>query len=478
MVPGTDSGYRALRMATVRPRRTRVRQALLILACVVATSIGSVALGPLVGVPRIADRIAAARPTDTPEPIVEEGIEGVGTGLGPASPAPASPLPAPPVVVRPLVATIAVRPAQRGGLTATAATRSSLQARLDRLRERYGVPGIAVTILFPDGSSWVGVSGVADVAAKTPVTTSTSFAIASVSKTFTAALVLALAQEGAIELDEPVRTYLPDLRVNARITVRQLLDHTSGLRDYFFHPAIDRKLLSEPGRRWSTADALKHVGKAYFKPGTGWHYSNTNYLVLGMLAERVGEAPLAQQIRDRFLGPLGLRHTWYQPTEDAPADRARGYRFASAGKNAPAIDLSDGSPFMPFTSVVTAAAAAGGLASNSTDLARWVRALYAGVVLAPESVDAMLGDISRTEPYKPRVPYGLGVQRLEIDGAPSLGHSGRLLGFRSAVRWLPEEDIAIAVLTNQSRTDPGIFVRALLKTARAQAACVHCTSQR
>ena len=76
------------------------------------------------------------------------------------------------------------------------------------------------------------------------------------------------------------------------------------------------------------------------------------------------------------------------------------------------------------------------------------------------------------------MPYGLGVQSMDIDGAPSLGHSGRLLGFRSAVRWLPEEDIAIAVLTNQSRTDPGIFVRALLKTARAGTACVNCTSQR
>jgi D-alanyl-D-alanine carboxypeptidase len=461
-------------MAASRPRRTLVRRAFLILASVVATSVGSIALGPVLTAPRIADPIAAARPTTVPDRPVRDEVE---KGLGPPGPGPASPRPAPPVT-RPLVASIAMRPPEPAGLTATAGTRHALQARLDQLRERYGVPGISVTILFPDGSSWAGVSGVADVADRTPVTTSTSFAIASVSKTFTAALVMALAQDGTIELDEPVRRYLPDLRVNARITVRQLLDHTSGLRDYFFHPAIDRKLLTDRSRRWDTADAMKYVGKAYFKPGTGWHYSNTNYLVLGLLAERVGEAPLADQIRARFLEPLGLRHTWYQPTEAAAADGARGYRFESGAKDAPAIDLSDGSPFMPFTSVVTAAAGAGGLASNSTDLARWVRALYAGAVLSPESVDAMLGDITRTEPYKPRVPYGLGVQRLEIDGAPSLGHSGRLLGFRSAVRWLPEEDIAIAVLTNQSRTDPGIFVRALLKTARAQAACAACAGHR
>jgi D-alanyl-D-alanine carboxypeptidase len=471
MVPVTDSGYRALRMATARPRRTRVRRGLLILAAVGATSVGSIALGPLLTAPRMADPIAAARPSlvvAPSSPVPEPSSRGGHTGLGPAGPT-TSP---------PAVSSIAIRVPETAGLTATPAIRRSLQARLDQLRARYGVPGISVTILFSDGSAWLGVSGVADVAKKTPVTPSTSFAIASISKTFTAALVIALAQDGVIELDKPVRTYLPDLKINATITVRQLLDHTSGLRDYFFHPAIDRVLLRDPTRRWSTADSLKYVGKSYFKPGTGWHYSNTNYLVLGMLAERVGEAPLGEQIRTRFLEPLGLRHTWYQPTEAPTSDVAHGYRFESTAKGARPIDLSDGSPLMPFTSVVTAAGGAGGLASNTTDLARWARALYAGGVLSTESIDAILGDIGRTEPYKPRVPYGLGVQRLVIDGVPSLGHSGRLLGFRSAVRWLPEEDIAIAVLTNQSRTDPSIFVRALLKIARQGTACVNCTSQR
>ncbi|HUP55517.1 MAG TPA: serine hydrolase domain-containing protein [Methylomirabilota bacterium] len=458
-------------MTTARPRRTRVRRGLLILAAVAATSLGSIALGPLLTAPRMTEPIAAARPSPvvalaspTPEPAPSAHGD-VYSGLGPDGGTPA-------------VSSMAIRVPEPSGLTATPAVRRALQARLDQLRARYGVPGISVTILFPDGSSWLGASGVADVATKTPVTPSTSFAIASVSKTFTAALVLGLAQDGAIELDQPARTYLPDLKINLKITVRQLLDHTSGLRDYFFHPAIDRVLLRDPTRRWTTADSLKYVGKSYFKPGEGWHYSNTNYLVLGMLAERVGNAPLGEQIRTRFLDPLGLRHTWYMPTEAPTTEFAHGYRFESTAKSARAIDLSDGTTLMPFTSVVTAAAGAGGLASNTTDLARWARALYAGGVLSTDSIDAILGDISRTQPYKPRVPYGLGVQRLDIDGVPSLGHSGRLLGFRSAIRWLPNEDIAIAVLTNQSRTDPGIFVRALLKIARQGTACVNCTSQR
>jgi D-alanyl-D-alanine carboxypeptidase len=317
---------------------------------------------------------------------------------------------------------------------------------------------------MPDGSTWLGVSGLADVSAGRPVTTSTSFAIASVSKTFTAALILSLAEERRIDLDAPVRRYLPTLKkVGTGVLVRHLLDHTSGLRDYFFHASIDRALLTDTDRRWAAADALRYVGKAYFKPGAGWHYSNTNYLVLGMLAESVGQAPLGEQIRSRFLRPLGLNRTWYQPEEPASDDVAHGYRFTSTARSAKPIDLSDGTPIVPFTAVITAAGGAGGYASDARDLARWARALY-GNVLAPETVARMI-DGTATAAYKARVPYGLGVQMLDIDGHKTLGHSGRLLGFRSAVRYLPDAKVSIAVLTNQSRVDPGPILRSLLRLA-------------
>ncbi len=186
-----------------------------------------------------------------------------------------------------------------------------------------------------------------------------------------------------------------------------------------------------------------------------------------MLAEAVGHASLADQLRTRFLDPLGLTRTYYQPTEAPRGPVARGYRFASTQVDEPAVNLSDGTEVVPFTSVVTAAAAAGGLAASASDIARWARALYAGGVLAPASVDAMVEDIARTAEYRPGLPYGLGVQAIEVGGRPTLGHSGRLLGFRSVVRWLPQDGVAIAVLTNQSRTDPGIIARALLKIALA-----------
>ncbi len=164
----------------------------------------------------------------------------------------------------------------------------ALQTRLTNLRKKYAFPGVSVAIIFPDGSTWTGTSGMADVEAGTPVTPGTAFAIASVSKTFTAALVMALVQDGKIALDTPVTRYLPELTKAKGVTVRQLLDHTSGLRDFFFGRGVDAALLKDPSRAWDAADSLEFVGKPYFKPGRGWHYSNTNYLVLGMLAERVG----------------------------------------------------------------------------------------------------------------------------------------------------------------------------------------------
>jgi D-alanyl-D-alanine carboxypeptidase len=365
---------------------------------------------------------------------------------------------------------VAVAPVTRVAAASPAATPdlgTALQARLEGIRVKYAIPGISVAINFPDGTTWVGTAGVADVATRTPVTPDTAFAVASISKTFTAALVLALAQEGKLGLDVPADAYLPDLDLNPAITVRQLLDHTSGLRDFFFGRGVDAALLAAPERRWDAATSLGYVGKPYFKPGRGWHYSNTNYLILGILAERVGRAPLADQLRDRFIEPLGLEHTYYQPAGPPRGPVAHGYRFKSSAKDVAPVDLSDGTTIVPFTSVVTAAAGAGGVASTASDLARWARALYDGTALREATVGAMVDDITRTERYRPRLPYGLGVQAVDVIGHASLGHSGRLLGFRSVVRWLPDDGLAIAVLTNQSRTDPAIVVRALLRIAFA-----------
>jgi D-alanyl-D-alanine carboxypeptidase len=322
---------------------------------------------------------------------------------------------------------------------------------------------VSAAILFPDGTIWRATSGFADVRAKRHLTAGTEFAVASISKTFLAALILKLVDEGKVGLDVPVVTYLPALEVDPAITVRQLLDHTSGLHDFFYAPDIDAALLSDRTRVWTAEEALSYVGKPYFKAGSGWHYSNTNYVVLGLLAEAVEGASVAEQLHARFLAPLGLSRTHYQAVDPPVGPLAQAYRFDGPGLRLKPIPLTDGTDVVPFTSVVTAAGSAGSIASTPTDLVKWARALYGGAILTPSTFVAMVTDAQRTIAFKPSVPYGLGVQEATIDGRPTLGHSGRFLGSRSVVRWLPNEGIAIAVLTNQSRNDPGLVARALLR---------------
>jgi D-alanyl-D-alanine carboxypeptidase len=346
--------------------------------------------------------------------------------------------------------------------SATPETVRRLDAALERLRVRQAIPGISVAMIFPDGTSWTGTSGQAIVATRTPVTSDTVFAAASISKTFTAAAALALVEEGRLGLDESVAARLPELRLDPRITVRMLLGHTSGLHDFFFHRRIDRALLADRDAAWTTGRTLRYVGKRYFRPGRGWHYSNTNYLVLGLLVERETGRSLAAEVRRRFFEPLGLSSAYTQAVETPRGPIAHGYRFAVPARTARPIDLSDGTLVMPFRSVVTAAAGAGSIAATPADLAAWAHALYGGEVLDPETLAWMVDPVP-TSRYKPRVPYGLGAQAVTIDGRAAVGHSGRFVGFRSVMRWLPEERIAIVVMTNQSRRDPGVVARSLLR---------------
>ncbi len=385
---------------------------------------------------------AASVASTGPSPIV----------AGPQSPAPATSGPTPSSSAAPVDARTALE--------------RRLQSTLDRVRVKLAIPGASVAVIFPDGSIWTGASGFADVAAKTPVAPDTGFAFASMSKTFTSALVLELVAEGKLRLGDSAATLLPaglPITVDKRITVGMLLDHTSGLADYFLNPKIDRALQRNPTRTWTPADALRFVGKPLSPPGKAWHYSNTNYLLLGLIAERATGQPLATSIRTRFLDKLGLGATWFQAVEKNRAPLADGYRVTSTKPTARPADLADGSGVAPFRSVVTAAGGAGSLAGTSADIARWARALYGGDVLGPVGTALLLSDFTRTTGYLPGVSYSFGVQALTIDGHPSLGHSGKLLGFRGAVRHFPTDGFTIAVLTNQSRADPAAIVRSMLK---------------
>jgi len=344
--------------------------------------------------------------------------------------------------------------------------RASLQARLDRVRERLSIPGVSVAILWDDGRQWLGASGWRDVKAGDPMTTDTAFALASVSKTFTAAVVLELAGEGMISLDDRVARWLPQYPVHPKLTIRQLLDHTSGIPDYFLNGKIDRPLQADKTATWTPEETWAYVPplRKRFLPGRVWLYSNSNYLLLGELVQAVTGRSLALEIRDRLLDPLGLTAAWYQAVERPRADGTRGYRLVADGAGGlRPVSVAKRSAVMPFRSVVTAAAGAGSMAATALDAARWMQAFAGGDVLAPSMQHAMLADVAVTRRLGAEIPYGLGIQAVPLAGRRALGHSGRFLGFRNVVRYLPAEGVTIAVLSNQGVQDPARVAEALLK---------------
>jgi D-alanyl-D-alanine carboxypeptidase len=358
---------------------------------------------------------------------------------------------------------------------------AALHAHLDRLQAEAAIPGVSVAIRWADGRVWLGGSGVADIERGTPVTHRTGFGLASISKTFTAAVVLQLVEERRLSLSDPVIRWLPDpgIELDGRVTVRMLLDHTSGLPDFFLNPKIDRALLKRPGATWTASDALRYVSDARTVPGRAFRYSNTNYLLLGLIVERITGRSLAHEIRQRLLDPLGLVSTWSQGTETPLVDGSRAYRVARGADGPRFTPVADGGAVMPFPSVVSAAGGAGSLAGTASDTARWLEALVAGSVLRPGTRHAMIAHAAQTQRLSRGYPYGLGVQVVQVEGHTAIGHSGRYLGTRSVVRHFPGTGITIAVLTNQSASDPAPILASLYRLLQPpRPVCRGCPAER
>jgi D-alanyl-D-alanine carboxypeptidase len=352
----------------------------------------------------------------------------------------------------------------------------ALQAALDAFLKSDQYPGVSAAIVFPDGTMWTGVSGSAVLSPATPVTTDTLFSIGSVSKTFVAALIGRLSQDGKIGLDDHLAKYLPDFPNAANITIRELLNHTSGIKDLFDanDPAIgdmDAEIANHRDATWTADQVLAAVGAStYFEPGTGYHYSNTNYLLLGLVAEKATGQKVADLVRSMFLTPLGLDHTYLQTEEKPAGPEAHGYCpdarptcSTSFGAGSAPVDDFAGT-MLPYTAEATAVGFAGAYVSTASDLAVWASALYGGAVLDQATLASMV-DISPSLPYKKSPPYGMGFEETTIAGHVAWGHRGLLDGFWTAVEYLRDFHVAIVVEVNANWAAPLDACSALAKIA-------------
>jgi D-alanyl-D-alanine carboxypeptidase len=328
--------------------------------------------------------------------------------------------------------------------------RAVLQRALDSLRARSQVPGVTAGIALDDGTVIGLASGLADTADQRPMEPASLMLQGSVGKTYVAAVALQLVREGLLDLDTKISTYLGDepwfaqLPNHSDVTVRQLMNHTSGIVRYEFDERFIADLLAQPDKVWRPEEQVAYLfgTDPPFAAGQGWDYSDTNYLLLGMIIERLTGNTYYAELRRRVLEPLAL-------TATVPSDRRRipglvqGYGGAD-NPFGPDEMLTDGvfafNPQFEWTG--------GGIASTAADLARWGKALYEGEAFDPALLPVMLDGVPAR--LGPDARYGLGVIIRPTPLGESWGHSGYFPGYLTEMAYFPEHRLAVAVQVNSS----------------------------
>ncbi|MEV8320188.1 serine hydrolase domain-containing protein [Streptomyces sp. NPDC059900] len=302
-----------------------------------------------------------------------------------------------------------------------------LRALLHQLTTVDGAPG-ALAEVRDRHRSRVLTSGVADIESRTPVHRDSRFRIGSMTKTFTATMMLQLAGERRIDLDAPVERYLPGVvrghgNHGRKITIRQMLQHTSGLPDFLAY-LKPQDVVRDPMAHHDPRDLVK-LALAHpptFKPGTDWKYSNTGYLLAGMIIEKVTGRSYGEELQRRIVKPLHLHGTSFPGDDPAiPGPHPRGY--AQPGPNAPLLDVTAVNP--------TVGGAAGGIISSGTDINRFMGALLGGKLLRPTQLKQMM--TTRPTGGSDGRAYGLGLESKPLPGGGRYwGHTGDFLGYETA----------------------------------------------
>jgi D-alanyl-D-alanine carboxypeptidase len=322
-----------------------------------------------------------------------------------------------------------------------------LQTALNNVFSTYGGKGISAAVVLPDGRLW---RGTAHVGGSAPVTTDQVFWIASITKMFTAALTLQLVDEGRLGLDDPLSDFLPPFAyVDSSITIRQLLNHTSGVFDYSNHPHYDEIINEDPSKIWTPEEIVTRLFyDPYFAPGEGWRYSSGGYILLGMVIEQVTGKKVSEEFKERFYEPLGLSSTFLDGEEPATSP------FANFWADLDHDGVEEEIPILAVErySMTTSAYTAGALFSTAEDVARWTDALFGRkVVLSQGMLDLMLDFYMDVPEDFGWSGYGMGAAIFRpsmVHGLYAYGHGGWGAYEISAAAYLPAYDVTITILLN------------------------------
>ncbi|WP_226019037.1 serine hydrolase [Novosphingobium sp. FKTRR1] len=324
-------------------------------------------------------------------------------------------------------------------------------------------PGFSLSVMKNGAFVYSKGFGFANLETRTPVSPTSVFRIGSVNKQFTAAALALLAEEGKLSFDDALAKYLPEFPRAADVTLRQMLNHTSGIGNYT-NRVNPQDMLRAMRADYNSAELLKamieHTSPTFvFEPGTDWAYSNTAYVLLGLVIEKITGEAYAAHVKRRLFEPAGLTRTSVDSAAEIVPDRVSGYTShpgsATEFDNAAYISM-------------TYPGAAGAMRSTSEDLCRWHLALFGGKIIKPTSLEEMLKpgllkngqlpEVSRGPGPKKPLKYGFGLGISELDGRKMIAHSGGIPGFASLLTTLPDDHITVATIANTDDVMRGNFM--------------------
>jgi D-alanyl-D-alanine carboxypeptidase len=338
----------------------------------------------------------------------------------------------------------------------------ALQRVVETTAKELLLPGATVLLRTPQGD-WTFGYGATELGGATSPSTDTHFRAASNTKTMTAAVIVLLVQEGKLRFDDPVSKYVDGVPNGNTTTISELLKMRSGLYNYTSAPELAASLDHDPARIWSPQELLTIAFKrpAIFVPGKSYDYCNTNYVLLGLIAETLEGAPLAKIFQDRLFGPLGMKHTLLPASASnaIPGPYSHGYLYGSssyalvdtpypadlqaaakAGTLKP-NDVTGQNPSYAF--------AAGGIISTADDLAIWMRALVGGKLFNADYRRQWLDSLEPEDPSKPRgQKYGYGISQITFGPGSIYFHGGEMPGYNSFMGYDPVNDVTLVIWTS------------------------------
>jgi D-alanyl-D-alanine carboxypeptidase len=333
-----------------------------------------------------------------------------------------------------LVCLSAAGAAGLGQNTVTSTVASGIDAAAADVLKATGTPSASVAVVQGGKVAYVKAYGMARLKPAMAAEPGMQYSIGSISKQFTATVILMLQQDGKLKLDDPVGKYLPGLTRANEVTIRQVLSMTSGYQDFWPEDYVMTSMM-KPATPEHILDgwAKKPLD---FDPGTQWQYSNTNYVIAGRIAEIVGGKPLIEQLQERIFRPLKMTGVFNSDASRLPGTDPTGYYQHALGPLRAAPQEGQGWMF-----------AAGELAMPASDLALWNISLMNRTLLAPASYDEMFMEVKLKDGTGSK--YGLGVSVGTRDGHRYIEHGGEVSGFVSENIVFPDDKVAVTVLTNE-----------------------------